>query len=78
MYGMPVFFGPNNAKFQEAARLKECGGGIEIHGTDDFTKKMQLFEEDKSALKLAGDAAGGYVSGNSGASDKILEALGLN
>lgn len=78
VYGMPVFFGPNNAKFQEATRLKECGGGIEIHGTDDFTKKMQLFDEDKSALKLAGDAAGGYVSGNSGVSDKILEALGLN
>lgn len=78
VYGMPVFFGPNNAKFQEATRLKECGGGIEIHDIDDFTKKMQLFEEDKSALKLAGDAAGGYVSGNSGASDKILEALGLN
>ena len=29
VYGIPVFFGPNNAKFQEAAQLKECGGGVE-------------------------------------------------
>lgn len=77
VYGMPVFFGPNNAKFQEAAQLKSCGGGIEIHNADDFAKKMQMFEENNQAQQSAGKAAGEYVLGNSGASDKILAALGL-
>ena len=30
VWGVPVFFGPNNQRFQEAQDLKECGGGVEI------------------------------------------------
>ena len=77
VYGMPVLFGPNNAKFREAAQLKECGGGIEISDAECFAKQMRVFEENKASLQLAGDAAGKYVSGNSEASEKILSALGL-
>ena len=77
VYGMPVFFGPNNKKFQEAAKLKECGGGLEISGYDDFAKKMDVFCADADALKRAGDAAGKYVAGNSGATQKLLRGLKL-
>ena len=77
VYGMPVFFGPNNKKFQEAAKLKECGGGLEISGYDDFAKKMDVFCADVDALKRAGDAAGKYVAGNSGATQKLLRGLKL-
>lgn len=77
VYGMPVFFGPNNRKFQEAAKLKECGGGLEITCYDDFAKKMDAFGSDEAILKKAGDAAGKYVAGNSGATQKLLRALKL-
>lgn len=77
VYGIPVFFGPNNAKFQEAAQLKECGGGVEIHNADDFARHMRLFTENKQAMQMAGDAAGLYVKSNSGASQKILSVLGF-
>lgn len=77
VYGMPVFFGPNNKKFQEAAKLKECGGGLEISSYDDFAQKMDAFCADADALKRAGDAAGKYVAGNSGATQKLLRGLKL-
>lgn len=77
VYAMPVFFGPNNRKFQEAAKLKECGGGIEISDYAGFEKMMDTFVADDAVLKKAGDAAGKYVASNSGATHKLLKALKL-
>lgn len=77
VYGMPVFFGPNNRKFQEAAMLKECGGGIEITDADGFASYMRGFDENPGRLQRLGELAGKCVSENSGASQKILSALGL-
>lgn len=77
VYGMPVFFGPNNKKFREAKMLKECGGGIEIENYDDFRKKMDFFIGNEDSVKETGEAAGNYVMNNCGASQRILEALKL-
>lgn len=77
VYGVPVFFGPNNAKFQEAQQLKECGGGIEIHDAESFAQRMNLFSSNPVSLQMASEAAGSYVSDNSGATDKILSKLSL-
>ncbi len=77
VYGMPVFFGPNNKKFQEAAMLKECGGGIEIGSAEDFADKMRLLDENPEKMKSVGLSAGKCVSENFGASQKILRSIGL-
>lgn len=77
VYGIPVFFGPNNRKFQEAQALKECGGGLEIASTIAFEEKMDAFAADAALLDKAGKAAGDYVSSNSGATGKIFKELGL-
>ena len=77
VYGIPVLFGPNNRKFQEAQKLKACGGGIEIVGFNDIRDVMDRFASDASFLKASGDAAGAYVADNAGASAKIFKALGL-
>lgn len=77
VYGIPVFFGPNNRKFQEAQMLKECGGGHEIIATCDFEEKMNAFEADAALLGRAGKAAGDLVSTNAGATARIFKHLGL-
>ena len=77
VYGIPVFFGPKNKKFQEAQALKECGGGIEIIATCDFAERMQAFEADTELLERAGRSAGELVSTNAGATARIFEHLGL-
>ena len=78
VWGVPVIFGPNNQKFQEAQELKACGGGLEISGYDDFACLMDRFAADETALRQAGRAAGDYVQGRSGATQKILSATLLN
>ncbi|MBE6308282.1 MAG: 3-deoxy-D-manno-octulosonic acid transferase [Bacteroidales bacterium] len=77
VYGIPVFFGPNNYKFQEAQQLKACGGGIEISSRAEFEEKIAAMDKDSSVIENAGDAAGKYVSQNAGASARIFEVLGL-
>ena len=77
VWGVPVIFGPNNQKFQEAQELKACGGGIEINSYDDFSQAMDRFAADATALEQAGAAAGNYVKHHSGATDKILRAAKL-
>ena len=77
VYGIPVFFGPNNRKFQEAQLLKACGGGHEVIATCDFAEKMDAFTADSVLLEKSGKAAGDLVSTNAGATASIFRYLGL-
>ena len=77
VYGIPVFFGPNNKKFQEAQQLKACGGGMEITSAFGFAEKMDAFATEQGSLEAAGKAAGKYVAENLGASQRIFDELGL-
>ena len=74
VWGVPVIFGPNNQKFQEAQELKACGGGLEISSYDDFARIMDRFTADEQVLGGAGKAAGNYVKTKAGATTKILAA----
>ncbi len=42
VWNMPVIFGPNNKKFQEAQGLLKSGGGFEINTYEDFSGLMSL------------------------------------
>ena len=77
VWGKPVIFGPENQKFQEAQELKACGGGLEIKGYDDFARIMDHLSADTDDLLKAGRAAGDYVMGKAGATNKILAAANL-
>lgn len=76
-WSVPVFFGPNNARFQEAQQLKANGGGLEIHGYDDFAAQMDQFVAHPELMKERGEQAGEYVASQSGATDAIFKAVGL-
>ena len=45
VWDVPVFFGPNNQKFQEAQGLKKSGG-FEISNYEDFARQMDRFAAD--------------------------------
>ncbi len=77
VWGVPVFFGPNNQRFQEAQDLKECGGGVEIADYGDFRSKMEVFAGNPSKCEEAGRRAANYIKVKSGATEKVLSALGL-
>ena len=67
VWGVPVFFGPNNQRFQEAQDLKECGGGVEIADYGDFRSKMEVFAGDPSKCQEVGRRAANYIKEKSGA-----------
>ena len=75
VYGVPVFFGPNNRKFREARELIEAGGCFEIHSADDFNRQADRLFADAQALTQAGQAAGRYISNNAGAPDAVFSVV---
>lgn len=75
VWNVPVIFGPNHEKFQEALELTACDGGIPIKGTEDFVQAMTTLTEQPEELKRLSDAAGQYVKSHSGAASKILSAI---
>lgn len=77
VYGIPVLFGPNNAKFIEARELKDTGGGIEVSGADDFSRRAERLLNDPAERLSRGTWAGDYISQKLGATDRIWQALGL-
>ncbi len=74
VWDVPVFFGPNNQRFQEAQGLKQSGG-FEIKNYEDFERQMNRFITDKAYLKAQGQLAGQYVKGKAGATWQILSSV---
>lgn len=77
VWNMPVIFGPNNKKFQEAQGLLKSGGGFEINTYEDFSGLMSSLMNDETFLKQAGDKAGTFVAHLAGATDKVLASVKL-
>ena len=75
VWGVPVFFGPNNARFQEAQDLKQNGGGLEITNSHDFEQLMNDLVAHPDTIKERGRQAGSYVMNRSGATDKIIRSV---
>ena len=76
VWDVPVFFGPNNQKFQEAQGLK-TSGGFEISSYEDFVAQMDRFAADDAYLQEQGQQAGHFVKGQSGATQKVLSSVAL-
>ena len=75
VWDMPVIFGPNNKRFQEAQGLMEAGGGFEIDGNEAFRQLMERFANDDVVLRKAALVAGDFVKGQAGATARIMDAV---
>jgi 3-deoxy-D-manno-octulosonic-acid transferase len=76
VWDVPVFFGPNNERFQEAQELKKSGG-FEITCYEDFERQMDRFLADEDYLKAQGQLAGHFVKGQAGATQEVLSSIAL-
>lgn len=75
VYGVPVFFGPNNQRFREARDLINEGGSFEVTSADDFQAQADRLLADERALAKSGQAAGDYIRRNSGATEAIFREV---
>ena len=74
---LPIIFGPNNKKFQEAQGLLKSQGGFEISNYEEFETLMGKMMGDASFLESSGKKAGDFVASLSGATDKVLAKVEL-
>ena len=77
VWDIPVIFGPNNKRFQEAQGLIMAGGGFEINDYEGFRDLMLRFETDEMFLQTSKKHAGEFVKGRAGATEKIMGSLPL-
>ena len=75
VYGIPVLFGPNNKKFQEAQALLQCKGSFEFTDAASFANLVDNFIQHPETMTAAGQAASQYIYGNAGAVDKCYNAI---
>jgi 3-deoxy-D-manno-octulosonic-acid transferase len=75
VYGLPVMFGPNFEKFNEAHELLDLKAAFVYHDAKELTNHLYNFVSSPSELSAASLLAKNYVLKNSGATDKIATVL---
>ncbi|MBL7935727.1 MAG: 3-deoxy-D-manno-octulosonic acid transferase [Bacteroidia bacterium] len=75
VYGLPVLFGPNYKKFNEAFEVIDLNAGFEVKDADELTRKLSVLIEDENTLTESSRLAKNYVLKNSGATNKIVDDL---
>ena len=74
-FGLPLFFGPTYAKFQEAVELVEMKGAFPVHdGAELLAAFTYLWNTDDARLRLQ-DTILDYVHDQAGATRTIMAAL---
>lgn len=71
-YGIPVVFGPNYQRFNEAVMLKKDGGGFAISDEHDFVAICENLIDDITLRENSGKIAAKYVKDNAGATSLII------
>ena len=75
VYGLPVLFGPNYKKFNEAFELIDLKAGFVVSTTEDISERLQYFITQHAELETTSKTAKSYVLNNSGATEKIYTTL---
>ena len=68
-FGLPVIFGPNYQKFNEATELINQKGAISISNYKELTSAIDFFSAFDNSIAI------NYIQENSGATTKILNSI---
>lgn len=71
-YGIPVIFGPNYHKFQEAIDLVKLNSAVSINHTEEFLQTANRWIINEDIVKKMGNSGRTYVKSNLGATEKII------
>lgn len=75
VYGVPLAFGPNYRKFQEAIDLIECNGATSVDNASELYQVIDNCVKDKELRDFRGRSCRNYVEKMLGATDKIVSVL---
>ncbi len=74
-FGLPVIFGPNYQKFQEAKDLIRNGGGFSINSSADLLSIFKKLYNDNLLMLKASQQTKNYVNQNIGATNLIIKKM---
>ncbi len=75
IYNIPVIFGPNYLKFQEAVNLKEVGAAFSVNDSAELIPMLNnLLEDEKLRLEIAKKCRN-FMEQNLGATQQVLEEV---
>ncbi|OIN60153.1 3-deoxy-D-manno-octulosonic acid transferase [Arsenicibacter rosenii] len=74
-FSMPLFFGPNYRKFQEAIDLIDEGGAVSVSNTQELAAAFGRLYTDEPARQKASATSRSYVVRNIGATDKVMHIV---
>lgn len=75
VYGLPLVFGPNYQRFQEAVDLIKLNAAFSVNNYNEFETKIQQLLNDTDSYQKAAEAAEKYVKMNSGATEEMIAYL---
>ena len=75
VYGIPVVFGPNFDKFNEAVELTALEGAFSIDNTVGFAAILDRIIGDKDFRAAAGKRAADYIASKVGATPIIMKSI---
>ncbi len=75
VYGLPVIFGPNYKKFNEAFEVIDLNVGFVVADSTELTNQLSVLIDNKETLLESSRLAKNYVLKNSGATNKIVDGL---
>ena len=75
VWDMPVLFGPNNTRFNEAQGLKAACGGFDFADRAGFEKAILPLRTDETYRATCGKKAGKFVEGMTGATRTIMASI---
>ncbi|MBS1634356.1 MAG: 3-deoxy-D-manno-octulosonic acid transferase [Bacteroidetes bacterium] len=75
VFGLPVLFGPNHAKFNEAEELLRLGGAFEFSDKAGLLQRLESLISKESEHSQASVKAANYVASHAGATAVIMQVL---
>lgn len=74
-FGLPVVFGPNHQKFQEAVDLIQHGGAFPISNRNELNSSFSALLNDKNRLENARSICKNYIEKNTGSTPIIIKKV---
>ena len=74
-FGLPVVFGPNHQKFQEAVDLIQHGGAFPISNQNELNSSFSALLNDKNRLENARNICKNYIEKNTGSTPIIIKKV---
>ncbi len=75
IFGIPVCFGPNHKKFQEAVEMLKCGGARTFSTPDKLKEIMEQWLDNVESYNKSCEASKKYMQANLGATQCIIDKI---